>query len=251
MSRSSFVVSRVLSRALGAAVLALSAFTALPALADAPPPRADLAERAAPRRYVQRNVEVAAGVRTVVVRGQGYDPYASNDVLPALSLGVRAMVLKARPLSLSLLGGYEVGAEAETARGLDTHLVAHRILLGAEGRLDLGQRLALFARATPGVLHTRGSITDPGVPELVSRNWTWSLDATGGLALLVGRVGDPEWPAVRFWLTAEMGYAFAGEVAMTYTPDAPDDDPRRYGSVDLPPLRLSGMVNRFTFAVSF
>ncbi|MBW2458067.1 MAG: hypothetical protein JRI68_26415, partial [Deltaproteobacteria bacterium] len=49
----------------------------------------------------------------------------------------------------------------------------------------------------------------------------------------------------------ELGYGFAGAVDMNYSPEEDDDDPRVYGSVDLPPVRPSGLINRLAVALTF
>ena len=77
------------------------------------------------------------------------------------------------------------------------------------------------------------------------------MDTTAGAALRLGSAGPEEDPNASFWLSAELGYSFAGSTDMPYTANLADDDPRQFGTVDLPAIRPSGFANRITFGVSF
>lgn len=205
-----------------------------------------------PKRYVQRHLGLEIGARTAVVLFEGFDPYSRSDLLPSFALAATWTPVRVGAFRLALRGEYDIGGQSATARGDETSLVVHRFAGGLEAGLLLGPRVRMFAKAAPALLHLRASIDDPAIDRpLVARTFTWGLDATGGTAVMLAAVGDREWPAARFWLTGELGYAFAGEAAMRFTPEEDEDDPRRFGEVELPGLRPSGVVSRIALAITF
>ena len=108
-------------------------------------------------------------------------------------------------------------------------------------------------KVAPAALHLRGSIDDPAIGRpLVSRSWTFGLDTTGGAALRIGTASKSNGnPAVSFWLTGELGYSFAMKTDMVYAPGEDEEDPRTFGEITLPSLRLGGPVGKLAFALSF
>jgi hypothetical protein len=221
----------------------------LPAASVAP----DAAPARARKRYVQRGYTIAAGVRNTVVTSEGYDPYSKTDLLAQGSVGVAYAFWRPRPFSLALAAGWDGGVHEAFARGAPASIAAHRLSLGLLTRTPILSRLDGFVRVSGEAIHLRGSIDEPSAnAPLVARTWTWGIDALGGASILLATAGgDPAWPAARFWIDLEAGYAFAGEARMAYHPDVDDDDPRLYGSVDLPALRLSGFTTRASLAMSF
>ena len=212
------------------------------------PGGADLHE---PRPQRPGTVGLEGGVRMNVVPNAGLDPYATDDVLPQLSVAASLVAVRAGSLSLALRGGWDVGGASAFTRGDAMSLVVHRMSAGVEARYALAPWLHLVADVAPAALHMRGSIEDGGFDRrLVARSWTWGIDASGGIALRMARFGKPE---VRggLWFLAEAGYGFAGEAEMVFTPDAEPDDTRRFGDTVLPPLRPAGAMNRFALALTF
>lgn len=215
-------------------------------------PTYDVAPRAKLKRYVQRHVGFEAGMRTTVVLDEGYDPYSSNDLLPHFAASATWVPLRMAPFSVGLVGEYDLGGSSGMARGDATSMLVQRASLGLQARLALGSRVYTFAKAAPSVMYMRGSITDAAVDRpLTADAWTWGVDATGGAAVMIGRAGDPDWPALRVWIVGEIGYAFAGKSEMVFSPEERDDDPRMFGSVRLPGFRPAGVVNRLALALTF
>lgn len=216
------------------------------------PARHDEAPPRKPRRYVQRHMGLEVGARTQVVLFEGFDPYSRSDLLPHFAAAGTWVPLRAGAFSLALLGEYDLGGQSANARGDETALTVHRFSAGLQARFTLGSRLYTFVKGAPAALHLRASIDDAALDRpLVARTWTWGVDATGGAGLLLGAAGDEDWPAARFWLVGEIGYAFAGEAEMRFSPEADQDDPRQFGEIELPGLRTAGVVNRLAFAVTF
>jgi hypothetical protein len=189
----------------------------------------------------------------MILPGAGLDPYASgNDVLPMFSLSAGVTLLRAGRASLVTSVEWSTGSRSDSARGQDASLTLHRLGGALETRWQPARRLCLFAKLAPAAFAVLGSIQAPALDRpLVARPWTWGLETTGGAGLLLGSAGNDRAPSARFWLTGEVGYAFAGSASMSYAPAASDTDPRHYGALMLPAFKPAGGVGRLGFAVSF
>ena len=186
------------------------------------------------------------------IASAGLDPFATDDSVGQLSLAAGPTLLRSGPVSIAALAEWDYGSREATARGDKTSLTMHRIGVGLESRFQLARRLMLFARVSPAAVNLRGTIEDAGLARpLVSRSWNWSLDTTGGVAVMFASTGPREAPTSRFWFTGELGYGFAGQSAMSFAPEADAADPSKYGSIMLPALRPSGVLGRLAVAVSF
>ncbi len=203
-------------------------------------------------RYRQYDLGFELGMRNVVATDPSFDPYSGDDVLSSFALAATWTPLHVDVLTFGLVGEWNPGGSTGTARGDLTSLTVHRGSLGAQARLALGRRVYLSAKVAPSILAVSGNIHDPAIDRpLEADSVTWGLDATGGAAVLIARVGDPDAPAFRLWIVAEVGYAFTGAAEMSHAPEEVDDDPRLYGGVALAALDTSGVVNRFGVALTF
>lgn len=197
-------------------------------------------------------INLAFGLRSMIVPSAGLDPFSTNDSVPQLSLAAGPTLLRIGAVSFAALAEWDFGRLQSEARGEASSLVIHRLGVGLESRLQLARRLALFAKVAPAAVHLRGSLATAGFERpLVARSWSWSLDTTLGAAFMFANTGPRAAPTSRFWFTGELGYGFAGESSMSFAPEADDQDPRTYGAVTLPALRPSGALLRFAVAVSF
>lgn len=197
-------------------------------------------------------INLALGLRAMVMPSAGLDPYAINDSVVQLSLAAGPTLFRSGPVSIAALAEWNFGNKESTARGDATSLTMHRIGVGLESRFQLARRFMIFARIEPAAVHLSGTIMDAGLDRpLVSRSWNWALDTTGGLAVMIANTGPREAPTSRFWFTGELGYGFAGQSDMVFAPEADAEDPRKYGSITLPGLRPSGVLGRLAVAVSF
>ena len=224
--------------------VAAVALLSMPRLARAQPP-ADVPPDLPPAPVSNRpEFTFAAGLRGTILPNAGLQPYASsNDVLAQSSILVGATLFRAGSVSLVASFEWNYGSLSDTARTQTASVAMHRFAGAIESRFQPAHRLYLFAKVAPGALAVLGSIQAPA-PDgpLTSRSWTWGLDTTGGAGLLLGG------SAVRFWLTGELGYAFAGSVTMNY---APTGDTGRVGTTMLPAFRPAGGVSRFALAMAF
>ncbi|MBI4705344.1 MAG: hypothetical protein HY744_29920, partial [Deltaproteobacteria bacterium] len=192
------------------------------------------------------------GTRVLFIRDEGYDPYSSDDLFVSFALGASYLPLVLGPVSVGLTAEYDVGQRTDKARGQKSFLVLHRVAVGAQARFALGNWFAAFVQAAPAAQYAGASLDDGGMDRfLVADDWSWALDTSGGLAARVAKIGDSAEPAAGFWLFAEGGYSFAGELDMTFAPEEDEDDPRQYGSVALPSFSPSGGMMRLGAQVTF
>jgi hypothetical protein len=210
----------------------------------APPPRT---------RPLPHHIGIQLGVRTTHIPHSGYDPYADSNGLAQAAFAATYTPWRSLPLSVHLVGEWDIGRTSSIARGDPTSLMIHRIALGIEGRYEPVSRLYLFAKVAPSALHLRGEIEDiPLGATLASRTWTWGLDTTGGAALRLGNAGKEADPGATFWLMLDMGYSFTGEAEMIYRPaELDENEGRRFGDIALPSIRPGGFVTRIAGAMTF
>jgi hypothetical protein len=192
-------------------------------------------------------VSLSVGPRLLVIPAAGYDPYSTNDVLAQFAISGGVTLFHSGTASMIASLEWDFGGKSASARGQDASLFVHRLAGSLETRWQPVSRLYFSAKLAPGALRLLGSISDPVQSSpLLARAWTWNLEATGGAGLLLGRTARAQ-----FWLTGEIGYAFAGEAQMAFAHAATEDDPRNYGTTMLPPLKLAGGVGKLGVAVSF
>jgi hypothetical protein len=243
---------------------------AAPEPAPAPPPRRSFpalrrapalpsfpaVERPAPRDegpegWATPEVSIAAGLRGMFIPGAGYEPYSSKGTLFQFALAAGLTVVRAGNASLMIFAEWDAGPSSARARGDDASIAIHRLGGGIEGKYQLARRFYLSAKLAPAAYYLSGSISDVGLPRpLIARSWTWGFDVSGGAGLLMGTAGRRAAPT-RFWLTLDLGYAFAGSAAMNFAPGASEDDPRRFGTVMLPALKPAGAIGKLAMAISF
>ncbi len=202
--------------------------------------------------YVPHWMSAEIGVRNWVVFDEGIEPYTDTGFVAQGAFTLGFVPFHFGDFSIGLNAEYDVGRVAHHVRNIDSAVTLHRIGAGVLAQFRLS-RLRFFARAMPAAWHAQGSLNDTDFERpLVADGWTWGVDATGGVAVRIGSAGGPSNDRhVRFWLLAELGYGFAGDMDMSYAPEEDDEDPRVYGSVDLPPVQPSGLINRLALAVTF
>lgn len=219
-------------------------------LPSADAPAAPAPEPTIPERPSSRpELSIGTGVRGSLLRSPGLDPYASNDLFMQGSVIVGVNVLRVGKADITLSAQWDGGTRSASARGEDASLSVHRFSGVAEMRYHLHRRFFLGAKAAPAAFYLSGSITDASLSRpLTTHKWTWGLDSTGGMGVLLGSTGPR---GVKVWLTLDVGYTFAGEAQMAFSPGSDAGDPRKYGSVMLPALRPSGPTSRLGMQVAF
>ena len=132
---------------------------AIVALSAPAPAAAQMIERAATKPKAE-TWQAAAGVRSMLVRSAGYDPFASNDTLTQLSLGIERLVARSGAFVFAAGIGGDYGQNSSRARGASTQLQVGRISLIAEGRYQPWERGYGFVRFAPGWLGVAATLTD-------------------------------------------------------------------------------------------
>lgn len=210
--------------------------------ADSPPPEPP------PEHRYRPEVLLGVGLRGSLIPSAGFDPFSKNDLLFQASLLAGISVLRGGPAEIVLFTGWDIGARKGDARGQESSLTAHRLLGGAETRLYLHRRFFFDAKLAGVAHHIRGTLATTTLDRpLVSRTWTWGLDVSGGAGVVL--TGARRGP--RLFLTLDLGYSFAGQASMSYAPKDDAEDPRKYGSVKLPALKMAGPTSRVGIAVAF
>lgn len=215
---------------------------------------APAAEEEPRRRAPQWGVGFRIGPHYRWVRDGGLDAFAKDDLLLGFFSEAQLRVVHQGPLSLWALGGWNTGGASGNApaRGLPASLTFHDLHLGLEGRWQVWRRIGLLARVAPGAHYVRAKVTPTSLGHaLVSSAWSWSLDATAGASVLLGSIGDDDWPSARFWLTGEVGYGFTGAAPIELRADVDEDERARYGTTILPSLNSSGTLMRFGVGMTF
>ncbi|MDW8249466.1 MAG: hypothetical protein RMJ98_09215 [Myxococcales bacterium] len=229
-----------------------------PPRAAPPPPTVERpTPRSPPPPYLAPQWGVGGRIspRYVWVRDAGFDPYAINDLLIGVHVEGMLRVWNDGPLSAWILAGWSTGGAGSsgTARQLSSSMSFHNLQIGVDGRYTLNRRISLLARAAPGAHRFRTSLASGGLPySLASTSWTWSAEATAGAAVMIGAVGNDDWPSARMWVSADLGYAMTGKVDNKLRADLEaKEEQKRVGTTTLPSLPPSGVLFWICFSVTF
>jgi hypothetical protein len=223
----------------------------IPTLLGGSPARGQTAPEEVARPTVRAPVwEVTAGVRTMYIKGAGYDPFSTNDALVQFSAnGTRALVRRDR-LAFVAGVGLDVGGSSADARGAPASLTLTRVSALAEGRYQPAWRFYLFARLAPGLLHGTATIDDassPAASGLTDDFDAFSLDAAAGGAFCFGDLGNAHLGA---WLVADGGYGWTPDRHLVLAPTLGADQSKA-GTLDLGTLAARGGFFRIALALSY
>jgi hypothetical protein len=192
------------------------------------------------------------GMRSTFVTDRGFDPFATDNVLTTFSLGASRTVFDYDAFSLAPGIFWDYGARSATARGNAASLASHRLALALEGRYHFMPWMYGLVRVTPGAISQSARLQDPLAPApYVASSWSFALDASAGVAFLLGPQAAAASSPVRWWLAAEGGYGYAGSAPLLMRPDLASDDPRRTGDLDLGRLALGGGFFRVYGSITF
>ncbi len=194
--------------------------------------------------------QLTAGVRTAFIKGAGFDPFSSNDAFVAFSASGTRVVVRDGRLSLVAGVGLDLGTSSARARGAQAGLSMTRVSAVAEGRWQPWQRVYLFGRLAPGLLHGSADLDDgtsPNGSSLTDSFDTFSLDAAAGAAFCLAAVGGAR---VGAWLVADGGYGWAPSQHLLLAP-ALGGDQDKAGTLDLGTLAPRGGFFRIAVAVGF
>jgi hypothetical protein len=148
---------------------------------------------------------------------------------------------------------WDFGQSSATARGAAANVMAHRLTIPLELRMHVEPWFYVFGRAAPGAIFQRARVDDPSLGEsLVESGWVPAGDLSLGASLLaINPTSDPTSHLPRFWITPELGYAWAGRASPALSPKTDADDPRQFGTLSMTGVALRGLFFRANITTTF
>jgi hypothetical protein len=192
--------------------------------------------------------QLAAGVRSSLFRGAGYDPFSTNDVFAQFSATATRAFHTGPSLSTAVGASWDAGSAEAQARGADTSLSLSRLGLVLEERFAPRPWAYAFARVNPGWLRGTASLTDPTITAPLRTTFsTFGVDASLGAAARL----SPRSSRVDFWLVGDAGYGWAPAQHLALSPALPATDRDKAGVTTLADLAPRGVFFRFALALAF
>jgi hypothetical protein len=191
--------------------------------------------------------------RFTYVGDPAFDSFASNDVLPQLSIEATRDVKRWGKLSLGVGLGWDVGGRTGTLRHASSHLTLHRFIVPVEARYAVNRNLLAFGRIAPGAAVSFSGVDDSSSKETLKASaWAFAGDMSLGASVLLGLRRDARAQPVRFWLSPEIGYTWTTKAKLDLRPDQSSEDalgrsePLRLGA-----LSIRGLFWKLAFTASF
>lgn len=199
---------------------------------------------------------IDTGVRSTFIKDAAYDPYSRNDALTQLSIGMARTTIVRGNLSFAPGFRWDVGSSTATARGAETNLLAHRLTVPLEARLHADTWLYVFGRFAPGAMYQRSRVQDAALAEaMTDSGWVPAADVSAGVSMMfasfVSGAGSETSHAPRFWITPEVGYAWAGRASAALSPKTEADDPRAFGTLSMAGVAVRGAFLRVNVTTTF
>lgn len=167
------------------------------------------------------------GVRTNYVTNTGFDPFATDNALTQLSVGVGRTLASDDQMSLAGLLLWDWGRSEATARGAESALDVHRLTVAAEGRYHLIRRLYVFGRLAPGALHWKANLQDRVADlELTDDRWVFAADLSAGAAFEFAGEARGVSKRPRGWVSVDGGYGWSAASGMELAPEDTTDEER-------------------------
>lgn len=164
------------------------------------------------------------GARVTYAPNAGLDPFTESDSIGQVSLEVSRTLLARGKTSLAIGVGWDVGAKKTTARGVDSDLTHHRILVPIEGRYHFASWLYGFGKVAPGASLLALAVKDASAPtELSDLRPGFALDASVGASFLIIGHGPADQKKARLWATPEFGYGWTTSSRPTLGTDTRED----------------------------
>ena len=195
--------------------------------------------------------EARIAYRGAFVESAGYAPFSTDDYFSQLTLGASRLVVSRGRFALTAGVDWDYGASDGSARGQSSWLDMNRFTAPLTIHYAIFSRFDVQATIAPGAAYLNGGVQDASAPaQLVTSAWVPCGDASAGVAWALADSSIWGLPLV-FRVTLESGYAWAGRMSLSMSPDLPTSDPRRTGATDLGELAMSGAFGRMGLAVAF
>lgn len=199
----------------------------------------------------QRHVRGDIGVRTQFVRSRGLDPFATNDVLPQLTLSASYAFWARERTSLAAFAGMDYGGRSAPARSGQASLDLVRFTLAPELRYHVLRVLAVTAKVGPTLTREGASFSGSLGTSSTKTAWKAGFDAMAGVAFEVFGYASGSSNKPRLWVTTEGGYGWTAPNRLSLKPEDAGAAPQRLTPLDLGELSLRGPLFRVTAALSF
>lgn len=191
------------------------------------------------------------GYRGSYVTSPGFDPFSTNDFLPAVSITASRTIASSGVVSFAPGISWDYGKSTALSRGDNAALSMHRLTVPLEGRIHIVPWGYALLRVSPGVVAQHAEVDDSSSPATLTKNrWLFATDVSAGYAWLV-------WPQksarhlARVWLQADGGYGWVAGERLNLTPALAAGDTRMVSGIDLGSIQMSGGFFRFAAAVSY
>lgn len=196
--------------------------------------------------------QLAAGVRTSLVRSAGYDPFSTSDALVMFSTtalwALPAQVTTVGRLTTAVGVSWEIGSSGAVARGADAQLSVMRGGLVLEERFSPSPWGYVFGRLSPAWMSVDASLRDAASPApLETSRSTFAFDASLGLAAHLNARSR----GLGVWLLADGGYGWAPSRDLTLSPALATADADKAGATSLGTLAPRGTFFRGCLALTF
>jgi len=186
----------------------------------------------------------------MLVRSAGYDPFAGDDLLSQLSLGIERVVMRSDAFVFAAGIGGDYGRNSGRARGASSEIAAGRLALIAEGRYQPWERGYGFVRFAPGWLGMTATLTDASTPNNATLSDSFgvlSADISAGAAARLSPAPDP----IAAWIALEGGYSWAGSHHLLLAPGAAPRDQAKLAPLDLGTIDPRGVFFRLALAITY
>ncbi len=188
------------------------------------------------------------GVRETLIRDRGFDPFATTDALPQLSLAVSRVMIRRGATALALGLGLDTGTSEAQARSARAHLGVTRASVPIELRVAPLPRAYAFARVAPGLMIVAASMTDDSSPAKMTGDFNaLSVDGSAGVAVCL----TPDRSVVGVWIQADAGYGYTPSHDLVLRPSLAGADQSKAGDLTLAPLAARGAFGRIGVAITY
>lgn len=213
----------------------------------------DEAPYSGPLGFHQEHWFAWLGVRNDYVRDERFDMFGTNDAFTAFSLGAGRVAISLGELSVAGVLLWETAGKEADARGDATDVRVHRFELGPELRYHLHYRFYGFARLGLGAQYSKAVLSNELTgSEWVAKDWAFSSELTGGVAVQFFGAASGETRLPRGWFVAEGGYALSGDASLRFEPSREGSRvPERAQEQDFGALSFNAPLFRLAVAGSY
>ncbi len=179
-----------------------------------------------------------------------YDLFSDGDASVVLGARVGVPLFAVDHTGLSLTADWFMANQEGSARAISTRLGQQRVGLGLELRHLFMPTVGAYARLSAGAAYLDSRLGEQGTAgALYDDSWEFQAAGVLGGSLLLAGDRDGRKRSARLYLTAEAGYTFVAETALSYLPG--DSGPPRAEPFVLDGLYLGGPIATLGLAIGY